>query len=328
MTSSPITAPYPSPEQRRARTTAAARACSGELVTIGTSHDGEAITAVRVPSRAGSSAPRVLCCAAIHGIEYVATLVALGLLDRIDGPAASLLERAELWVVPCLNPDGYRKTWQAGGDGTIAALRTNAAGVDLNRNFPLPAGEVRRDLPGAGSIEPGTATFIGVAPLSEPETCAIDRLCGEQRFHAAADLHSFMGTLIPARTIADDEYDGYRELCRAFAGGQLHTRYRRLANRVLDTWTGEQEDHLHHAHRCWSICVETFTLRATVRQHLRAPTRFWRFNPRDPQPWIDNDVPGLVAYFAAALARERPRGLAGEPAAGPVSPASCCGTDP
>ncbi len=301
-----ITAPYPSPEQRHARLTSAALTCGGEVVTIGTSRDGEPIPAVRVPSRAGSTAPRVLCCANIHGIEYIGVLVALGLLERIDDQAASLRDVAELWVVPCLNPDGYRKTWAAAGDGSLAALRTNAAGVDLNRNFPLPPGQSRRDLPGAGATQPGTATYVGSAPLSEPETYELDRLCAAECFHAAVDLHSFMGTLIPARSIARDQYVAYRELCRAFTLAQPHTRYRRLANRFIDTWTGEQEDHLHHGHRCWAVCVETFSILASFRQHLRAPTRFWRFNPRNPAPWIDNDVPGIVAYFHAALARDRP----------------------
>ncbi len=118
-----------------------------------------------------------------------------------------------------------------------------------------------------------------------------------------------MGTTIPARVTDRPSYACYRELCRAFADGQRTHRYRRVANRIVDVFTGEQEDHQHHNLDCWAICVESFPLRASYRQHLRAPTTFWRFNPRDPQPWIDNDVPGLVALFAAALKRPRPSAL-------------------
>jgi hypothetical protein len=52
--------------------------------------------------------------------------------------------------------------------------------------------------------------------------------------------------------------------------------------------------------------VETFPWTASFRQHLRAPSLFWRMNPRDPRPWIDNDLPGVVALLSAALDRGPP----------------------
>jgi len=307
-----IPAPYLDPEARAARVRALAERARAELVTYGESVRGEPLVAVRVPTRASGDAPRVLCCANIHGIEYVGGLVALALLEQVahdEASVAPLRDAVELWVVPCVNPDGYRRTWEAGGVGTLAQLRTNAHGVDLNRNFPLPYGAARRALPGAGSTAPGKATFCGTSALCEPETRALSELCLGQRFHASANLHSFMGTVIPARTVDRPAYAAYKHLCRSFASAQPRTRYHRLATRVLDTWTGEQEDHFHHALDCWAVCVETFSFFASFAQHLRAPTTFWRFNPRDPAPWIANDVPGLVAYFTAAIALPRPSRL-------------------
>jgi hypothetical protein len=122
-------------------------------------------------------------------------------------------------------------------------------------------------------------------------------------------MHSFMGTMIHARVQTKAAWRSYGELCRAFASAQPHRSYRRLASRFFDAWTGEQEDHLHHGHDCWAMCIETFAFTASFAQHLRAPTKFWRFNPYDPQPWIANDVPGLLAYFTAALDRPRPSQL-------------------
>jgi hypothetical protein len=216
--------------------------------------------------------------------------------------ATTLRDQAEVWIIPCLNPDGYQRTWDHGGVGTVSALRTNHNGVDLNRNFPLPGNARRRFFPGAGSQRAGDATYCGPAPLSEPESAAVDALCREQRFVASANLHSFMGTLISARVSDRTSYATYGRLCAAFANAQPHTRYRRVASRIFDVFTGEQEDHLHHAYGCWSVCVETFPVLESFRQHLRAPSLFWRFNPRDPEPWVRNDVPGLLAYFEAALA--------------------------
>lgn len=303
-----IEAPYLSPEDRADRVDALARAAGAELIEYGRSVHGEPLVAVRVPGPA-PDAPRILCSANIHGPEFVGGLVVLSLLERIARGAPSvapLRARAEIWLVPCLNPDGYRKTWAAGGIGPLAQLRTNTRGVDLNRNFPLPHGARRRALPGAGSTRPGDATYCGPHPLSEPETRALHELLDAQRFHASANLHSFMGTLIPARVQDRASFAAYRTLCRSFTAAQPRVRYRRLSSRIFDMFTGEQEDHQHHALRTWAVCVEVFPVLASYRQHLRAPSTFWRFNPRDPTPWIENDVPGLVAYFLTALDHPRP----------------------
>jgi predicted deacylase len=301
-------APYPSPEGRAAETAALAARVGGELVEYGSSVEGRPLVAVRVPASA-TDRPRIVCGANIHGVEFIAGRVALGLLRALadrDPRLLALRAQAELWVIPSINPDGYARTFAAGGRGRLPHLRGNARGVDLNRNYPRPGGAGPSWLPGAGSDRPGDATYRGPHPLSEPETAALDRLFAEQRFVAAANLHSFMGTVIPARVTDRRDYATYRRLCRSLARAQPYRRYLRLASRIFDTFTGEQEDHQHHAHGTWAVCVESFPILSSYRQHLRAPSVFWRFNPRDPARWIENDVSGLCAYFEAALRLDRP----------------------
>jgi hypothetical protein len=301
-------APYRPPEARHREVLRLAAGVGGELVEYGTSVEGEPLVAVRVPATSPTDR-RVLCSANIHGPELVGSEVALGVLSALGeagGAGAHLRARAEVWVIPCLNPDGSRRTFARGGLGPLSALRPNAHGVDLNRNFPRPHGAAAARLPGAGSDVPGHATYRGPAPLSEPETAALDALFCSQRFWASANLHSFMGTTIPARVTDRAAYRSYRELCRRFSQAQPHTRYRRLAHRTFDVFTGEQEDHQHHVHDTWAVCVEVFSIAASLRQHLFAPSTFWRFNPRDPSRWIANDVPGVLAFLNAAIERARP----------------------
>src|SRR4051812_34089892 len=111
--------PYPSPERRdRALTTCVERA-RGECIVYGTSCEGRPLVAGRLPSPT-AGAPRVLVTANIHGPEYASSQVALGVLDALAGgagAAAALRARAEVWVVPCVNPDGYARTWSRGGEG-------------------------------------------------------------------------------------------------------------------------------------------------------------------------------------------------------------------
>jgi predicted deacylase len=296
--------PYRTPEARDADARALAGRLSAEVVTFGESVEGRPLLAVRVPAlRPG--APAVLCAANLHGLELVASHVALALLEALAGGGQDALrERAEVWVAPSLNPDGAARTFAALGRGRVGELRKNARGVDLNRNFPLPRGASPSRIPFAGSGRPGAATYRGPVPFSEPETRAVEVLLARGQFHAVASLHSTMGTFIPARVLEAEPFLAYASLGRAFAGAQ-RVPYRTLHSRTLDVFTGELEDHAHHHHRAWAACVESYPLWADVATRLGA-SAFWRFNPRRPDVWAANDVPALVAYFQAALALPRP----------------------
>ena len=297
---------YLGPDAREGETHRLAARAGGEVVTFGQSVEGRPLLAVRVPAATGG-APRVLCLANLHGLEVIGTSVALGLLGGLaDGRHAALRQAAEVWIAPSLNPDGHARTVAQGGAGPVAALRCNARGVDLNRNFPRPFGAPASRLPFAGSDRRGAATYRGPAPLSEPESAALDGLLARQRFHAVVSLHSTMGTLLPARVLDRPSARGYRALCRAFTGGQPAFRYLRVQGRTLVAFTGELEDHAHHHHRAWACCVELYPLHHDALARLRWPSAFWRFNPRRPERYVENDAPAVAAFLAAAAARPRP----------------------
>lgn len=108
---------------------------------VGTSVEGRSVTVVR---RAQEGATRrVLVIGSIHGDERAGMRVVRRLVGRADLP-----RDLDLWVVRTVNPDG-----------TAADRRTNARGVDLNRNFPY-----RWHTSSQGP------TWSGPAPLSEPES--------------------------------------------------------------------------------------------------------------------------------------------------------------
>jgi hypothetical protein len=86
----------------------------------------------------GSGRPRILVVGCIHGNECAGSVVATRLL-HVSRPT-----RGSIWIAQDLNPDGH-----------AAKRRTNARGVDLNRNFP-------------GTWRP--LATAGPAPGSEVET--------------------------------------------------------------------------------------------------------------------------------------------------------------
>jgi hypothetical protein len=117
-----------------------------ERVRIGTSVQGRAIVAVHRWSD-GARRP-TLVVGSMHGDERAGMRVVRRLRT------APLPRGADLWLVRTMNPDG-----------TAADRRTNANGVDLNRNFP-------RAWRASGT---GTAPWSGPAAASEPETVAMMR---------------------------------------------------------------------------------------------------------------------------------------------------------
>lgn len=86
-----------------------------------------------------TGAPRIYISAGIHGDEPAGPVAALSLLESSDD-----LPDADLWLIPCLNPEGIRTN-----------SRTHPSGIDLNRDYrnprsPETAGHVEwlRSLPG------------------------------------------------------------------------------------------------------------------------------------------------------------------------------------
>ena len=123
-------------------------------VTIGTSVEGRPIEAVVVSDNPSQEEPEpeMRAQGAIHGDEKTSAMTTLNFLEVLtDNYATSpmcqyIVDNTELWVIPVLNPDGY-----------VANQRTNANGIDLNRNCSYMG-------PGGGG---------GSTAFSEPETSAL-----------------------------------------------------------------------------------------------------------------------------------------------------------
>lgn len=138
------------------------------LVELGRSVEGRPIWGLRL-GHGARARWRVL--GAHHGDEAssvdLALATAVALVERsADDPAvAELLERDEVWVVPIVNPDGV-----------AANTRTNALGVDLNRNY----GEQWREAEWAS----------GASAFSEPETRAVRMWASTRGFVGGLSMHS------------------------------------------------------------------------------------------------------------------------------------------
>jgi murein peptide amidase A len=175
---------------------------------VGRSFEGRPIVARRVGAR---GAPRrALVVGEIHGDEGAGRAVV-----RLLARAAP--RDVELWIVSTVNPDGARR-------GT----RTNARGVDLNRNFSRAW---RRNARGLGD-------HSGPRPFSEPETRAVRRLILRVRPRVTIWFHQPWGqVLAPCRGPAPRQRRYARvarmplKRCRAAGLPGTATRWQRHALR-------------------------------------------------------------------------------------------------
>ncbi|MEM8783919.1 MAG: M14 family zinc carboxypeptidase [Planctomycetota bacterium] len=161
---------------------------------------------------AGVPSPAVAVVGLVHPGESGPEL-ALPALRRLLQERPALFERCGLAVLPAVNRD-ERDRMVA---GVPYYMRTNANGVDLNRNFD-GQWHVTDYTYGNDTSSPSSPTYRGDRPASEPETRAVVRLVEDVKPAAIFSLHwlaSVTGDrLLGSKFAADDA--GYVERCERF----------------------------------------------------------------------------------------------------------------
>ena len=167
--------------------------------------------------------PEVMILSGIHPREQSPPLCVAAFLEELLTQKSPLLARRTLWWVPMLNIDGKLADEAGGPHGKD--VRKNAAGVDLNRNFLVRWGGGRQFDPAwnGSTDDPRTNIYEGPAPLSEPETQALDRFWASRK-----NLRGFLDVHNPLREI----------LCPSSAIPNEHAKFRR----VLEAMQKSQKD--------------------------------------------------------------------------------------
>jgi hypothetical protein len=162
-----------------------------ELVSIGKTVQGRDLWFLKVTDNPDieEDEPEFKYISTIHGDEPVGTENCLKFIDLLTDNYASpdadpalkrLVDEAEIWIMPMMNPDG-----------NSAGSRYNAHGLDLNRNFP-------------DWVDDPYNTGEG----REPETQAVMAFSDSMSFDMSANFHS--GALVvnyPWDSRAERAYD-------------------------------------------------------------------------------------------------------------------------
>jgi len=165
------------------------------VTSIGKSVEQRDLWAVKISDHVAQDEdePVVVLLGCHHAREWISVdvpfLIARYLIENYasDSSIARLVDNAEIWVVPMVNPDGHqysvmtdrlwRKNRRNNGDGTY--------GVDLNRNYSYQWG-------GPGSSgDTFSDIYRGPAPFSEPESQAVRDFLQQQQPRALISYHNF-----------------------------------------------------------------------------------------------------------------------------------------
>lgn len=176
-----------------------------QKIQIGSTHGQRPIWALKISDNAAAEEdePRVVIDANIHAREYAGPEVALDIIWQLlygytsNAVFASWVNDMEIYVIPCLNPDGryYCDTvdtaWRKNGrdNNRSGTMTCPTDGVDLNRNSSFYWGS---DNDGSSSTYSDT-DYRGPGPASEPEIQAYDALLQRVRPAFTYSIHSYMG---------------------------------------------------------------------------------------------------------------------------------------
>lgn len=308
---------YPSPQQAMVEIEALARAYPAlcRIEEIGRSSEGRSLMALRLRGCEGDEdRPALLVTAHIHAIEYIGSYVARAVARCLtagygkDVLITGLLDRADVWIVPLLNPDGAERIWRNGGWTGLGGSRFTANGVDPNRNFPFVEIAGR---PGWNSArtKPGSAYYRGPHPLSEPECLALARLCARERFCAAVNFHSFSAVVFlpsleplapgPERARAAAALAVFEGV---FQSRQSHRQYRPIPERSAAI-VGQLDPFLLNGLGTPSVTIEVSRPHAGILLPWRLPHFFSWANPADPDFWAQNDADATIIALDELLTR-------------------------
>jgi hypothetical protein len=229
-----------------------------ELVVIGSSIEGRPIRAVRVGARDGVERPAAIFMGMIHAREWISTEVAMAFLNRLVTPdpgLAEVLAGMTVYVIPVLNPDGliYSQTNYRWWRGNRRPHPNGRFGVDLNRNFPTGWGI-------GSSSYPGSQTYRGAEPLSEPESAAFDQLVGQVKPVLTMTWHAYGQMVLlpygykyefPARQDRYEALGPAMQEASGYTAGAIHELIGRVG--------GATDDHFLEAHGTWVATLELGT---------------------------------------------------------------------
>jgi murein tripeptide amidase MpaA len=177
-----------------------------QKISLGLSVEGRNIWCIKISDNVTTdetNEPEVLFLGVQHAREAIGGSSMIFFMQYLcenyatDTRIQALVNNRELFIIPCMNPDGWeynRSTNPNGGGGWRKNRRNNGDGtfgVDLNRNWSVDWANCAGASASCGSASTASDVYWGPSAFSEPETNAIRNFITSHHIVSSIDQHSF-----------------------------------------------------------------------------------------------------------------------------------------
>lgn len=271
------------------------------LIELGTLNSGRKILLARINDGNPDGKPKFLYGSTIHGDETTGFIMMLRLIDLLltqpDLPEVkNVLDNIDLFVCPNANPDG---TYHGGNHTVNGATRSNAYGVDMNRNYPDPVDGAHPD---GESYAMETEWFMDFAEEYQFTMAA--------HYHGGAEVMNYPWDNNYERH-ADDAWwqmvsREYADLCQDAAQSTdpyYMTDEENGITNGADWYTigGGRQDYMNYYRQCREVTIECSTTKCPSASQL--PT-FWEYNYNSIFAYMNQVLYGIQGTVKDAATKE------------------------
>lgn len=261
-----------------------------DVFTIGQSMNGRELLFARISDNISEQEgeAQFLYTATIHGDETAGYVLTLRLIDYLlsnygsDPEVDNLVDNLDIWINPLSNPDGTY--W--GGNATVnGAIRYNANGVDLNRNYPDPEDGPHPD---GNDWQQETVMFMQLAEENQFVSGA--------NFHGGTEVCNYPWDTWSMLHPDDDWWQyvcrQYADTAQAYSPPGFMTGYNNGITNGYQWYTisGGRQDYMNYFHQC-----REFTLEISDTKLLPASLLpdWWDYNYRSMLNYMKQALFGL-----------------------------------
>jgi len=261
-----------------------------QIQTIGTLASGRKILIAKISDNVAlnETEPEFLYTSSIHGDETTGYILMLHFIDYLlsnygsNTEVTSLINNLEIFINPLSNPDG---TYAGGNSSVSGATRSNANGIDLNRNYPDPQDGQHPD---GNAWQPETVAFMNFATQHHFVMSA--------NFHGGAEVLNYPWDTW-ATLHADDKW--FQFICREYADTvHLHapSGYMDYLNNGITNgyaWysiSGGRQDYMNYYHHCREVTMEISDTKLLPANKL---IDHWNYNRRSFINYLKESLYGI-----------------------------------
>lgn len=257
------------------------------VYSLGSTVDNREILVAKISDNVtvNEAEPEFFYTATIHGDETTGYILTLRMIDHllsnygIEDELTEIIDGMEIWINPLANPDG---TYHSGNHTVWGATRSNANGVDLNRNFKDPEDG---DHPDGNPWQPETIIMMNFADSQN--------LIMSANYHGGAEVVNYPWDTWEMLHADDDWYQMvshlYANLCQENSPNNYMNEFNDGITNGYAWYSidGGRQDYMNYFARCREITLEISDVK-TVQESELVP--HWNYN-RD----------AMIAYMKQAM---------------------------